>query len=51
MFVTYAHDSPAHKEQVRRFGTFLRERIGLDVHLDVWYDNARRDWSAWAPDS
>jgi hypothetical protein len=48
VFVTYAHDSPEHKEQVRRFGTFLREQIGLDVHLDQWYDNVRRDWSAWA---
>jgi len=48
VFITYAHDSPEHKEQVRRFGTFLRAQIGLDVHLDRWYDDERRDWSAWA---
>jgi hypothetical protein len=48
VFVSYAHDSPEHKEQVRRFATFLRSRIGLDVHLDRWYEDKRRDWSAWA---
>ncbi|MGQ0837801.1 SEFIR domain-containing protein [Actinokineospora sp.] len=50
VFITYAHESPEHKEQVRRFATFLREQIGLDVHFDRWYDNKRRDWSAWAID-
>ncbi|QFU87533.1 SEFIR domain-containing protein [Amycolatopsis sp. YIM 10] len=48
LFVTYAHDSPEHKERVERFARFLRVRVGLDVHLDQWYDNLRRDWSAWA---
>jgi hypothetical protein len=50
VFVTYAHDSPDHKAMVREFATFLRARIGLDVHLDQWDDNRRRDWSAWAID-
>ncbi|WP_231387266.1 SEFIR domain-containing protein [Nocardia sp. BMG111209] len=50
VFVTYSHDSPEHKELVRRFATFLREDAGLDVHLDTWYDNQRRDWSGWAID-
>jgi hypothetical protein len=48
VFITYAHDSPEHKDRVLRFATFLRAEIGLDVHLDRWYDNKRRDWSAWA---
>jgi hypothetical protein len=48
VFVTYSHDSPEHKDQVLRFATVLRARLGLDVHLDQWYDNKRRDWSLWA---
>ena len=48
VFVTYAHDSEQHKDQVREFATFLRKKIGLDVKLDQWDDNWRRDWSAWA---
>ncbi|WP_410659435.1 SEFIR domain-containing protein [Amycolatopsis sp. lyj-112] len=48
VFVTYAHDSPEHKERVRRFAEFLHAEIGLEVHLDQWDDNERRDWSLWA---
>jgi hypothetical protein len=48
VFITYAHDTPEHKALVERFATFLRGVIGLDVHLDSWYDNVRRDWSLWA---
>jgi hypothetical protein len=48
VFVSYAHDSVQHKELVRQFATFLRTRVGLDVHLDRWYDDGRRDWSVWA---
>jgi hypothetical protein len=48
VFVTYAHDTPEHKALVEKFATFLRSVIGLDVHLDSWYDNVRRDWSLWA---
>jgi hypothetical protein len=48
VFVSYSHDSDGHKELVRRFATFLREQVGLDVHLDRWYDDGRRDWSVWA---
>jgi SEFIR domain/NPCBM/NEW2 domain len=50
VFISYAHDSPDHKDMVRRFATFLHGRIGLDVHLDQWDDNRRRDWSLWAID-
>jgi hypothetical protein len=48
VFVSYAHDSPEHKERVRRFAEFLRTRIGLDVRLDQWDDSRRVDWSLWA---
>lgn len=48
VFVTYSHDTPEHKKLVERFAAFLRTGIGLDVHLDAWYDNVRRDWSLWA---
>jgi hypothetical protein len=48
VFITYAHDSPEHKALVLQFAKFLRVDIGLDVHLDSWYDTRRRDWSAWA---
>jgi hypothetical protein len=48
VFVTYSHDSPEHKERVRLFAEFLHGRIGLDVHLDQWDDDERRDWSLWA---
>ncbi len=51
VFVTYAHDTPEHKELVHRFASFLRVGIGLDVHLDAWYDNRRRDWSLWATEN
>ncbi|MGW4522410.1 SEFIR domain-containing protein [Amycolatopsis sp. NPDC004378] len=48
VFVTYSHDTDEHKDQVRRFATFLRSRIGLEVVLDQWHDNVRIDWSLWA---
>lgn len=48
VFITYAHDSQEHMDRVREFGDFLRSKIGLDVSLDQWFDNHRRDWSAWA---
>ncbi|MBB5960198.1 hypothetical protein FHS29_006821 [Saccharothrix tamanrassetensis] len=48
VFVSYSHDSPRHKELVRRFSTFLRVEAGIDTHLDQWYEDRRRDWSAWA---
>ncbi|GAA3045908.1 SEFIR domain-containing protein [Actinokineospora globicatena] len=48
VFVTYSHDTERHKRSVREFATYLRSRIGLDVHLDQWADGARQDWSLWA---
>jgi hypothetical protein len=48
VFVSYAQDSEAHQERVRQLMTFLRGPIGLDAHMDAWYDGERRDWSLWA---
>ncbi|MGM1058561.1 SEFIR domain-containing protein [Saccharothrix sp. Mg75] len=48
VFISYSHDTPEHQQQVHRLATFLRMRMGLDVHVDLWYDNVRRDWSLWA---
>lgn len=50
VFITYAHDSAAHKETVARFARFLRDRMGISVVLDQWADGPRLDWSYWASD-
>jgi hypothetical protein len=47
VFVTYAHDSQAHKDDVLLLATLL-ERSGIHVELDQWADTGRRDWSVWA---
>jgi tetratricopeptide (TPR) repeat protein len=47
VFVSYAHDSERHIEQVVRFCRFLRE-VGVDARLDQWAESSRRDWSTWA---
>lgn len=46
VFVSYAHDDEQHKESVRALSEFLL-RCGLDVHLDRWNLQRRRDWSQW----
>jgi len=48
VFVTYSHDSEEHKDLVLRFCTFLRVEVGVDAHLDRWYEDVRRDWTVWA---
>lgn len=48
VFITYAHDCAEHVDLVLRFATLLRRDAGVDVHLDQWYDDGPRDWSAWA---
>ncbi|MDQ7802475.1 toll/interleukin-1 receptor domain-containing protein [Amycolatopsis sp. A133] len=47
VFVSYAHDSPAHKDQVRRFAELLRDS-GAEVVLDQWVPPGRQDWGTWA---
>src|SRR5690242_7016616 len=48
VFVTYSHDDERHRRLVREFATFLRVEAGVDVRLDQWADDGRRDWSLWA---
>jgi hypothetical protein len=48
VFISYSHDSREHKDLVRAFSAFLRNRIGLDVRLDQWDDDVRQDWALWA---
>ncbi|MET9002581.1 toll/interleukin-1 receptor domain-containing protein [Amycolatopsis sp. NPDC004169] len=47
VFVSYTHDSPAHKGQVLAFSEFL-VRNGVDVTLDQWHPGHRQDWYTWA---
>jgi hypothetical protein len=48
VFVSYAHDSPEHRDQVRAFASFLRGQ-GVEAVLDTWAAaGQRRDWSSWA---
>lgn len=48
VFITYAHDSPQHKDMVHQFASFLQQHVGLRVTLDSWSDGERQDWSLWA---
>ncbi|MEV7098817.1 SEFIR domain-containing protein [Amycolatopsis sp. NPDC051045] len=47
VFVSYTHDSPAHKDQVLAFSEFLT-RNGMEVTLDQWKLAHRQDWYVWA---
>ncbi|WP_165436198.1 SEFIR domain-containing protein [Amycolatopsis suaedae] len=46
VFVSYTHDSDAHKQVVLDFATFLID-CGIDAVLDEWVWE-RQDWGAWA---
>ncbi|WP_307860548.1 toll/interleukin-1 receptor domain-containing protein [Actinokineospora baliensis] len=45
MFVSYAHDSTEHEDDVR-FLARLLVAMGIDVVLDQW-EHERHDWSEW----
>jgi hypothetical protein len=47
VFVSYAHDNERHREAVRAFCEFL-VHCGIDVHMDRWDLDRRRDWGHWA---
>jgi tetratricopeptide (TPR) repeat protein len=49
VFVSYAHDSSAHKRQVLLFCTLLRQ-LGIDARVDEWDSGLRRDWYLWMID-
>jgi hypothetical protein len=46
VFISYAHDSETHNDQVLAFATFLHS-MGIKAVLDTWAANSRRDWYAW----
>lgn len=47
VFISYAHESTEHEDQVSLLGTLLRE-LGIDARVDSWDMHERQDWSQWA---
>lgn len=47
VFISYAHDSPEHRDRVLGFASFLRSQ-GIEAVLDTWFTGDRQDWYAWA---
>src|SRR5262245_66013818 len=50
VFVSYTHDSDAHKAAVLEFSELLRS-CGIDAELDQWATDQRRDWYRWMMDT
>ena len=48
VFVSYTHDNDAHVEAVLRLCRLLRGAGGVDVRVDRWGLDERRDWYLWA---
>lgn len=46
VFISYAHESPAHIERVRQLWTLLRAN-GVDARLDLPATAQRQDWPLW----
>jgi len=46
VFISYAHDDPAHDDRVRGFWLFLRAN-GVDARLDLPAAERRVDWAQW----
>jgi len=46
VFISYAHDSPAHQDAVRDLWVFLRSN-GFDARLDLPVAERRVDWPVW----
>ncbi|GLZ39091.1 SEFIR domain-containing protein [Actinokineospora sp. NBRC 105648] len=51
VFITYSHDDEPHRSLVREFAEFLMRSAGIEVTLDQWSDDQRRDWARWAMDN
>lgn len=47
--LSYAHDTGAHKKCVLSFSELL-VTCGVDLHMDQWDSNYRKDWSIWSSD-
>jgi hypothetical protein len=50
VFVSYAGDSGEHTDAVLWFAERLRGELGIDVRLDLWERDRRRDWLEWVVD-
>ncbi|MEO6082087.1 MAG: SEFIR domain-containing protein [Umezawaea sp.] len=50
VFVSYADDSGEHTDVVLRFASRLHGEFGIEVGLDLWERDRRRDWLDWAVD-
>ena len=46
VFISYAHDDPAHEDRVREFWLFLR-RHGIDARADLDAAGQRQRWTQW----
>ena len=46
MFLSYAHDSDAHREAVRDLWILLRSN-GVDARIDRVAAEQRQDWTSW----
>lgn len=46
VFISYAHDDPAHEARVRDFYKFLRNS-GVDARIDLLAAERRLDWTEW----
>lgn len=49
VFISYAHESDAHSDQVRSLWHFLRSN-GIDAKLDRSAAGQRQDWALWMAD-
>lgn len=50
VFISYTHDTHDHAMAVLKFSEFLATECGLDVHMDRWDLDVRRNWFRWAID-
>jgi hypothetical protein len=46
VFISYSHDSPAHKEKIKRIADRLRAE-GIDCHLDQYETSPVEGWPRW----
>ncbi|NUT94981.1 MAG: TIR domain-containing protein [Saccharothrix sp.] len=49
MFLSYAHESPEHREVVRQLYVLLRQN-GIDAHWDGVAEQQPQDWAQWTAD-
>ena len=47
VFISYSHDTPAHKARVLELANALREKAGMDVELDQYHPHNPEPWPRW----